>query len=168
MTHTIFHVSGGYRRIYTTASEARLDPHSTVFLSCELEMAHVATMLAMSGIARNRVVFDWHGWDTVSQIVLSRKLLESMGATRITFVTERRHMRRVKWIARITYRFTPVALRFVVAEGDMKKDPVLRLLKDVFRAWWYRETGKLIDSAGGEERREQFNTFVTTHLPPVW
>jgi hypothetical protein len=126
----VIHCGGNLRRTHTTVQEAIHRLGAPVIISCEFTPLTVLELLEDAGIPRSRIWFDYRPWDTVLHVV-----------------TDRFHLRRATWLARIILAGT--GIRVVGHAHDDpwqagRKDPLVRLVKDVLRALWVRATGHLV------------------------
>ena len=156
MSDVILHLGGNFERIYATADWAVVRPRAWVVLSSERRILEpdLRAVLDNAGVDPFHVVADYSGWDTLTQFTETRTLLRNLGATTLYIVTEAGHMTRALRIARILYwRWNRGLLIVPVYARGTYRDPWMRVVKDIVRAWVYRETGRLWYSRATRARR---------------
>jgi uncharacterized SAM-binding protein YcdF (DUF218 family) len=142
----LLHCGGNLDRAHTTAAHAvRLD--SPVIISSEEHPDLVLRLLLDAGVPRGMIWFDYRPWDTVTHVHAVLAELVAAGVTHLHVVTDRFHLRRAVAIARILCHGTGITVVGLAHDDPAqahRRDPLVRLLKDVLRAWWLRETGHLV------------------------
>jgi hypothetical protein len=156
MSLVVMHLGGNVHRTHTTASWATLELGARVIISAELRPAQVVTILASHGVTPARVSFDYRPWDTLTHFTAIVDELVAAGVTELHVVTDRFHLRRAVMLARIVcWRRGIRVLGHPHDDPAMagRKDPTIRLLKDLARALVWRTTGHLMFDAAIRTKR---------------
>lgn len=165
----IIHLGGNWHRAWTTRRVAARFPDATVLLSAEafprLVIDVLGTPTAANPVPRIAqdlgLEFDYRPWDTLTHFTAIALELAAAGIDVLHVVTDRFHLRRAVWLARIV--LAGLGIRVVGhAHHDpaqaARRDPWLRLVKDLVAAVWWRATGLLVrDRRIRTERQPAFD-----------
>jgi len=135
----ILHLGGNSTRIETTIEMVKQWPDALVILGTVENPVECFTRLRIAGVNRNRIIFDFRAWDTVTNFTVVRRILKEFKVEQLCIVTDTFHMRRSMLIARIVY-FANSTIKEISAAYHQDpamvhaKDTVLRTTVDVLRA----------------------------------
>jgi uncharacterized SAM-binding protein YcdF (DUF218 family) len=156
MSVVILHCGGNVDRTRSTAHAAASTTNPSIVISAELEPEVVKMLLVTSGILRPPVCFDFRPWDTLTHFTVIVDALADRGTTELHVVTDRFHLRRAVMLARIVcWRRGIRVLGHPHDDPTMagRKDPTIRLLKDLVRALVWRTTRHLMFDAAIRTKR---------------
>lgn len=149
MNAVVMHVGGNPHRVYTTRRVAERFRPIGLIVSAETQPRFVRDVLGLPAVLSllEPIAFDYRPWDTVTHFTVIVDELVDAGVEVLHVVTDRFHLRRAVWVARIILFGT--GIRVVGHAHDdpayrKHRDPWLRLVKDVLRAIVKRATGHLI------------------------
>ena len=101
-------------------------------------------ILLAGGVPRERVVFDYSGWDTLTEFILRYDFLRKLGVTELWVVTDNYHMARAEAIAHAVFAFTDVRvrtfMRYTVNPHPASVESFYKVLRDASMAWSWRVT----------------------------
>lgn len=147
MNTLVMHLGGNVERAHTTAAVAIRFLGASVLVSSELEPRRVFGILLGAGVTDWLIAFDFAPWDTVTHFTHGLRDYDVDDIDELHVVTDRFHLRRATWIARVVLLGSGVRI-VGHAHDDPRyaktRDPLLRLVRDLLRAAWWRLTGHLI------------------------
>jgi uncharacterized SAM-binding protein YcdF (DUF218 family) len=101
--HNIIHLGGNIQRLQKTIQVAHQYPESKVIVSSESDPRTCLQILLDNQISRDRIIFDYNAWDTVTNFTTTYKLIKSLHTTHLHIVTDGFHMMRSLGIGQIVY-----------------------------------------------------------------
>ena len=151
----ILELGGNTARLNTVVQLAKQYPDAKIIISSEGSPDYVVGFFDSNSISRNRYIFDFHAWDTVTNFTETKSLVRSYCPSKIFVVTDNFHMPRAVVIAKAVYWLSGIAINAVPYMGGEPHDPEPESLVnyDRFRAWLWRLTGYLkYDQAVKDQR----------------
>ncbi len=143
----ILQLGGNLSRTFTTVKEAQWYSGARVIVGSEVAPGNVLAILEAGLVERSRLWFDYRAWDTVTHFTTLRDDLVRARTKIVRIVTDRFHLQRATLVAEIILWGTGIEVIGIPHEDPEmrdRKDPVVRLVKDVLRAVWVRVTGHLV------------------------
>jgi uncharacterized SAM-binding protein YcdF (DUF218 family) len=140
--HHILHLGGNIQRLQKTIQVAHQYPESKVIVSSESDPRSCLQILLDGGISRDRIIFDYNAWDTVTNFTKTYELIKSLNTTDLHIVTDGFHMLRSLGIGQIVYYKKNVKC---IPEKSSQGEPEhwKLVLADYGRAALWRFTGYL-------------------------
>jgi uncharacterized SAM-binding protein YcdF (DUF218 family) len=145
MADVIIHLGGDPNRVYETIQAAKNNPSALIIVSSEGNPVWVDQQLQAAGISRNRYVFDFNAWDTVTNFTETKRWVMRQRPQKLFVVTNEFHMVRAEVIA--NYVFWKEGVTVVacpVANRAPRSESWQLVLSDAARALLWRLTGILI------------------------
>jgi len=145
MADVIIHLGGDATRVYETIQVAKDNPSALIIVSSEGNPVWVDQQLQAAGISRDRYVFDFNAWDTVTNFTETKRWVMRQRPRKLLVVTNEFHMPRAETIAHCV--FWKEGLRVVacpMADRTPRSESWQLVLGDVARALIWRLTGFLI------------------------
>lgn len=146
-------LGGNAERAAGAMRQAGLWPDADIVVGSEREVERAWAELRIAGtVPASRVRFDFKAWDTLTHFTTLDR-----DATDLAVVTDRWHMRRALWLARIVLFGSGIRLHAVpVVTTIVKRERWWALLGDVARALVWRLTfGALLIHAPAVRRRQR-------------
>lgn len=140
----IFTLGGDLQREIFTAQFAKIHPHLEIWVSSGTSTEGANWAFNVAEIPLTRVHFDRRAVDTVTNFTSLVADFKNRGIRHLYLITADYHMRRAKAIAYLILGSQGIAFTSVSIPTDKPVEPLLRLLRDVFRSllWIFtRHTG---------------------------
>lgn len=155
MANIILCLGGDLNRNTTAASLAASLPTYKVLVSSEGSPETVARIYENNGVQLNRVYWDFHAWDTLTNFTLTLPWILAQKPNRLAIVTSDFHMKRSMTIAQIIYAFRGITLNPYSHQTQALPEPSNYIGWDRLRALTWRTTGYTIEN-GDREKRMQY------------
>ena len=110
MSKIIIELGGSPHRLNKAIEIYRKNPDALILISSESNPRLCVDMLNKAGIPRDKYIFDFNAWDTITNFTQTYKFIRSKDTKKLFIVTDRFHMRRSMTIAKNVYLFTGVKL----------------------------------------------------------
>jgi uncharacterized SAM-binding protein YcdF (DUF218 family) len=144
MADVIIHLGGNPTRVYETIQTARDNPSALIIVSSEGNPVWVDQQLQAAGISRDRYVFDFNAWDTVTNFTETKRWVMQQRPQSLFVVTSQFHMPRSETIAHCVFWKEGVKVVSCPAPDDAPRTESWQLvLSDAVRALVWRLTGIL-------------------------
>jgi uncharacterized SAM-binding protein YcdF (DUF218 family) len=145
MADVIIHLGGDPARIYETIQTAKNNPSALIIVSSENNPAWVDQQLQAAGLSRDRYVFDFNAWDTVTNFTETKRWVMQQRPQKVFVVTNEFHMPRAETIAHCVFWKEGVkVVACPTANRAPRSEGWQLVLGDVARALLWRLTGILI------------------------
>jgi uncharacterized SAM-binding protein YcdF (DUF218 family) len=145
MADVIIHLGGDATRVYETIQTAKNNPSALIIVSSEDNPVWVDQQLQAAGISRDRYVFDFNAWDTVSNFTETKRWVMQQRPRKLFVVTNQFHMPRAETIAHCVFWKNGVeVVACPMADRTPRSEGWPLVLADVARALIWRLTGFLI------------------------
>lgn len=150
--NVIICLGGDYRRNISAALITKQNPDAVVLVSTETENQAVADIYKNTGVDLNKIWFDFHAWDTVSNFTETYKWIKNKKPKKLWVVTSDYHMRRSMAIANVVYALSGIELISIEHPSDSdRKEPLSQVIACALRALVWHITG----NPGGEGAKKQ-------------
>jgi uncharacterized SAM-binding protein YcdF (DUF218 family) len=172
MANVIIHLGGDPERIYETIQTAKDNPDALIIISSEGNCLWADQQLQAAGIVRNRYVFDFNAWDTVTNFTETKRWVMRQRPNKLFIVTNEFHMPRSEVIAQCVFWKEGVRVVACPAANRSPRSEAWQLvLGDVARALVWRVTGFLIASAKTKAERmpgiQQEKASAAANMLPI-
>jgi uncharacterized SAM-binding protein YcdF (DUF218 family) len=145
VANVIIHLGGDPTRIYETIQTARNNPDALIIVSSEGNPVWVDQQLQAAGISRDRYVFDFNAWDTVTNFTETKRWVMQQRPRKLFVVTNEFHMPRAETIAHcVFWREGVRVIACPMADRAPRLESWQLVLGDVARALLWRLTGILL------------------------
>lgn len=145
MADVIIHLGGDTTRVYETIQAANDNPSALIIVSSEDNPVWVDQQLQAAGISRDRYVFDFNAWDTVTNFTKTKRWVMQQRPRKLLVVTNEFHMPRAETIAHCVFWKEGVkVVACPMADRAPRSESWQLVLGDVARALLWRLTGILI------------------------
>ena len=131
---------GGGDRTKVGLELAKQYPDSHLVISSSADLGQVAA----SGLSTDRYTLDYTAWDTVTNVVNTKPIIDKYKPDEIFLVTDGFHMRRSMIIASLIYFGSGIAITPSPCSPVDHQEPTNLVLFDAFRAAVSRFTGNTI------------------------
>ena len=145
MADVIIHLGGDPTRVYETIQTARDNPSALIIVSSEGNPVWVDQQLQAAGISRDRYVFDFNAWDTVTNFTETKRWVMQQRPQKLFVVTNQFHIPRAETIAYCVFWKEGVkVVSCPVADRAPHSESWQLVLGDVVRALVWRLSGILL------------------------
>ena len=122
MSKIIIELGGSLHRLNKAIEIYKQNPDALILISSEGNPRLCVDMLNKAGIPKDKYIFDFNAWDTVTNFTETYKFIRSKKTKKLFIVTDRFHMKRSMTIAKNVYLFTGVDLIPCESlEGDLNR-----------------------------------------------
>ena len=122
MSKIIIELGGSVHRLNKAIEIYKQNPDALILISSESNPRLCVDMLNKAGIPKDKYIFDFNAWDTVTNFTETYKFIRSKETKKLFIVTDRFHMKRSMTIAKNVYLFTGIDLIPCESlEGDLNR-----------------------------------------------
>ena len=122
MSKIIIELGGSPHRLNKAIEIYRQNPDALILISSESNPRLCVDMLNKAGIPRDKYIFDFNAWDTITNFTQTYKFIRSKGTKKLFVVTDKFHMRRSMVIAQTVYFLTGIdVIPCESLEGDLNR-----------------------------------------------
>ena len=141
MKKAILQLGGNINRMDTGLKLLQNNPDAIMIISSELPVDECVGRLKRAKIPRERFIFDYQAWDTVTNFTTTLPLIRDLEIGELYVVTDLFHMPRVEAICEAIYFGKGVNRHYVTHGTDNHKEVIWY---DLCRAIFWRFTGILL------------------------
>ena len=165
MSKVIFQLGGNINRMDTGLKLLQDHPDAIMMIFSELPPEGCLNRLKAAGIPKDRFIFDYQSWDTVSNFTMTYPRVKEMGVKELYIVSDLFHIPRVQAICETVYFGTDVVRHYVPHGTDNHKEVIWY---DLCRALLWKFTGYLwYDKKVKNERMPLYDAaakYIDEHL----
>ena len=150
MSKVILQLGGNINRMETGLKLLQDHPDATMIISSELPVDECVNRLKKAKIPKERFVFDYQAWDTVTNFTMTYPRINGMNVKDLYIVSDLFHIPRVKVIAEVIYFKKDIRRHYISHGTDNHTEEIWY---DFFRALFWRLTGYLLYDEKVKSRR---------------
>jgi uncharacterized SAM-binding protein YcdF (DUF218 family) len=155
MKKIILQLGGNVNRLDTGIQVLQQYPDATMIISSELPPEECINKLKSAKISKDRFIFDYQAWDTVTNFTTTLPIIRDMEIGEIYVVSDLFHIPRVQAICESVYLGRGIVKHYVAHGTDNHEEVVWY---DLCRALLWRFTGFLLyDQKTKDERMPAYN-----------
>ena len=141
MKRIILQLGGNVARLDTGIELLQRYPDVRMIISSELPPEECIRKLKAAKISKDRFIFDYQSWDTVTNFTITFPIIREMEIEEMFVVSDLFHIPRVQAICESVYLGKGMIKHYVAHGSDDHKEPIWY---DTIRALVWRFTGHLL------------------------
>lgn len=155
MSKIIIELGGSPHRLNKAIEIYKQNPDALILISSETNPRLCVDMLNKAGIPKDKYIFDFNAWDTITNFTETYKFIRSKDTKKLFIVTDRFHMRRSMKIAKNVYLFTGVNLIPCESlEGDLnRKESNSQVFNAFVKSLVWKFTGRVNKNSNSYKTR---------------
>jgi uncharacterized SAM-binding protein YcdF (DUF218 family) len=136
-------VLGGHEERERYAAQLALQhPDLPIWISSGSPQGYAQKIFRNTGIASDRLHFDYRAKDTVTNFTTLVDQLKAQGIDSVYLITSENHMRRAKIIGDIVFRSRGIDFQPISVPSQNPPEPMEKTLRDGARAFFWLVTGR--------------------------